>query len=152
MSFKNSSGFTTFELMVVGIVAIIVFSVAVPTINRSMAASKLSSAALQLATDLEFARSAAMSRNSIYRLQLFTAEDMFQVIDAELGDLLQAPRELERGISILSTPANPIRFFSRGYARGGTVTLQNEFGETITVTVRPSGMVEVGDYVQAQEL
>ena len=137
--------------MVVGIVAIIVFSVAVPTINRSMAASKLRSAALQLATDLEFARAAAMSRNSIYRLQLFTAEKKFQVIDPELGDLLQSPRELERGISILSTPANPIQFFSRGYARGGTVTLRNEFGETITVTVRPSGMVEVGDFVQTQQ-
>lgn len=134
--------------MVVGIVAIIVFSVAVPTINRSMAASKLSSAALQLATDLEFARSAAMSRNSIYRLQLFTAEDKFQVIDSELGDLLQSPRELERGISISTTPMNPIEFFSRGYASGGTVTLQNDFGESITVTVRPSGMVEIGDFGQ----
>jgi prepilin-type N-terminal cleavage/methylation domain-containing protein len=147
MSFRNSRGFSLVELLIVILLAGVILAIAVPEIRRSLASSRLRTSAVQLATELNYARTISVSRNSIYRVQFNNTNRTFQIVDLE--DPENPPRigkRLERGIAFSSVPADPVQFFPRGHARSGRVELSDAFGQRIAVVVQPSGMVEVADF------
>jgi hypothetical protein len=134
-------------MLIVALTAMILLTVAVPGIRRSLSSSRLQNSSVQLAAELSFSRSVAVSRNSVYRLQIDPQQRSYQIID--LADIENPPRlakNLDTGIQFTSLSASPIEFYPRGHARGGTIMMSDSFGQSIAIVVQPSGMVQVGDF------
>jgi general secretion pathway protein H len=147
MSSRSSRGFSLVELLIVILLAGVILAISVPEIQRSLGSSRLRTSAVQLASELNYARTISVSRNSIYRVQLHNGNRTFQIVDPQ--DPENPPRirkRLERGIAFSALPASPVQFFPRGHAREGRIELSNAFGQTIAVVVLPSGMVEVAAF------
>ncbi len=118
------SGFTVLELMVAIGIATVVLGVAVPSFLDWLPTLRLSSAARQVATDLQVARMKAISRNTSYTVNFIASTYTFTPgtgTDTDSRDIGQ----LYPGISISPTPPNPV-FTPRGTASTtGTITLSN---------------------------
>ncbi len=114
------SGFTVLELMVAIGIATIVMAVAIPSFLSWLPTLRLSSAARQVATDLQVARMKAISQNAAYTVT-FTQATGTYTYGTDSRDVGQ----LYPGITISSAPTNPV-FTPRGTASTtGTVTLSN---------------------------
>lgn len=96
------------------------------------------------------ARTIAVSRNAMYELTFNSGDGSFRIVESLSDTSPSLAQELESGVAFATIPTAPIRFFPKGHAQGGAIQLSNGFGDTMTVTVSPSGMVEVSDY-QASE-
>lgn len=115
----SASGFTVLELMVAIGIAAIVMAVAVPSFMSWLPTLRLSSAARQVATDLQVARMKAISQNTSYTVT-FTPSNGTYSYSTDSRDIGQ----LYPGISISSAP-NPV-FTPRGTASTtGTIRLSN---------------------------
>lgn len=123
---RSVSGFTVLELMVAIGIAATVLSVAVPSFLTWLPTLRLSSAARQVATDLQVARMKAISRNTSYTVNFTPSTGAYTFTpgtgtDTDSRDVGQ----LYPGITISSVSANPV-FTPRGTASTtGTVTLSN---------------------------
>ncbi|MDA2938736.1 hypothetical protein MYX75_10805 [Acidobacteria bacterium AH-259-A15] len=147
MKGRSESGFTLVEAALVGLLILIIAGFAIPQLQRSLSNYRLSASANLVAGELNAGRSLAVSRNWIYAVQLDTNNSTIQIIDPSDAD--NAPRRaksLESGITFSSVPASPITLYSRGHAEGGAIVLQNQDGNTISVTVSASGKVEIGAF------
>ena len=134
--------------MLVGVLMAVIAGVSIPQIRQSVTAYRLISSANLVATELNAGRTLAISRNWLYDMDCNTTNHTIQIVDP--GNANNSPRSLkylESGITFSSVPAagSEIRFYSGGHARGGTLVLQNESGDTISVLVGASGRVEVQD-------
>ena len=143
MTRNSQSGFTILETVVVFVFASIIFTIAVPKLQIYLDYYRLTSSANLVASELSAGRALAVSRNWIYDVDLDTGNSTIQIIDP--NDTDNSPRTekgLEAGDTFSAVPANPIRFYSRGHARGGTIVLTNPSGYTISIIVSPSGKIE----------
>ncbi len=143
---SHPSGFSLLEAMIVGVLIAVLAGVSVPQIRQSVSAYSLTASANLVATELNAGRTLAISRNWLYDMDPNTTNHTIQIVDP--GNASNSPRSLkylESGITFSSVPAagSEIRFYSGGHARGGTLVLQNENGDTISVLVGASGRVEV---------
>lgn len=142
------SGFSLMEAMLVAFLVAVIGGLAVPNIRESMSLYRLTASANLVATELNAARTLAISRSWLYEIDCDTTNHTIQIVDP--GDANNNPRTakfLESGITFSSVPNNnfEIRFYSGGYARSGTLVLENEGGDTISVVVGASGRIEVQD-------
>ncbi len=143
MTRNSQSGFTILETAVVCVFATIILSIAVPKFQQFLNYYSLTSSANLVASELNAGRALAVSRNWSYDVSLDTGNSTIQIIDPNDPD--NSPRTekgLESGDSFSTVPANPIRFYSRGHARGGTIVLVNQSGHTISIIVSPSGKIQ----------
>jgi hypothetical protein len=92
------------------------------------------------------ARTIAVSRNAMYQLTFSDDGGEFQIIEPLSDTSPRNAHRLESGITFANLPTAPIRFFPKGHAQGGAIQLSNDFGDSIVVTVSPSGMVDVSDF------
>ena len=137
----SQSGFTLIELAIVCVMIVILADLAIPQIQGSLSLYRLSSSANLVASELNAARALAVSRNWNYEIS--TTDNTIQVVDPRYSN--NNPRvaySLEADISFFS--ADSIQFYSRGYADGGDIVVQNGT-QKITVTVLASGKVKIGD-------
>ncbi len=138
-------GFSIVELMFVGGLIAILGAMAVPQIQQSLTSYRLTASANLVSAELNAGRALAVSRCWRYEVELDTGNNTIQIIDPnDAGNSPRTVKFLESGILLLSVPTDRIRFYSRGQARGGTVVLQDQNGDTISVVVNASGMVEIG--------
>ncbi len=143
MTRNSQSGFTILEAAVVCVFATIILSIALPKFQQFLDYYSLTSSANLVASELNAGRALAVSRNWVYDVSLDTGNNTIQIIDPNDPD--NSPRTekgLESGDSFSTVPANPIRFYSRGHARGGTIVLRNQSGHTISIIVSPSGKIQ----------
>jgi hypothetical protein len=82
----------------------------------------------------------------MYQLNFDSEEGAFQIVDPILDQAPRLVHQLDDGVTLASTPSNPIRFFPRGHAQGGVILLRNTYGDGILLRVSASGMVDIGDY------
>ena len=147
MTGRSESGFSLLEVAIVGVFILILATFAVPQLQRSLNNYSLTTSANLVAGELNAGRSLAVARNWIYAVQLDTNNSTIQIIDP--SDANNAPRtakSLESGITFSSVPASPIKFYSRGHAEAGTIVLQNQDGNTISLSVSAAGKVKIGAF------
>ncbi len=138
------SGFTVTEVMVVMLFVVVIGGMAVPNIQKSVSLYRLTASANLVATEMNAGRVLAVSRSWLYEIDLNTTNNTIQLIDPD--DSNNNPRiaqSLESNITFYTFPDPAIRFDDRGHARGGTIVLQNEMGDTLSVLVNASGKVKI---------
>ena len=152
MQRQSCRGFSLTELLIVVAVGSLVLTFAVPAMQESLAASRMQSSAIQLASELSFARTIAVSRNAIFEVRINAAQRSFQVVDpADLENPPRTAKPLDQNVVFgPGTPAS-VSFFPRGHADAAMLSLFNELGQRIDVQVRSSGMVEVQNFQAAAQ-
>ncbi|MBI2988540.1 MAG: GspH/FimT family pseudopilin [Deltaproteobacteria bacterium] len=137
---KQAQGFTVLELMVAMAIAMVVLGIAVPSFLSWLPTLRLSSAARQVATDLQVARMKAISQNASYTIAFNTTTGVY-TYGSDSRDIDQE----YPGISIQSvSPSNPV-FTPRGTASAAvTITLSNGSGQKL-VCVKTVGRVNIAD-------
>lgn len=135
---QRQRGFTLMELMVAVAVSMIVLAVGTPSFLSWLPTMRLSSAARQIATDLQVARMKAISQNASYTVTFNTSSATYTYGSDSRDIGQQYP-----GISIASvSPSNPV-FTPRGTAGGSvTITLDNGSAQKV-VCVKTVGRVNV---------
>lgn len=147
----SDRGFSLIELMVVIAVGAVVSAIVVPQVQRSLAANRVHSSAVQVATELNYARTIALSRNAVLEIDFTT--DSYQIVDPSDPDNPPRTRKfLEPGVRFVQRPVNPIRFFPRGNAAAGTVQIADEYGQGVVIAVSAGGMVEIREFTSGGEL
>ena len=93
MNFRNYRGFTVFELLLVAALAAVLLSASIPMVRRSMSSNQLRSSAVQLASELNMARTIAVSRNAMYQLTFSDRAGEFQIVEplSEIGIVRRLP-------------------------------------------------------------
>ena len=134
---RNDRGFTVIEILVALAVMGILIKISVPAFSSWLPTLKLSSAARQVATDLQLARMKAISQNSSYTVTFNTGNGTY-TYGSESRDLGQ----LFPGITI-SSASNPT-FTPRGTANAVTITLSNGSAQKL-VCVKAMGRVNTAD-------
>lgn len=145
---RGASGFTIIELLVTIGVAALVMATAVPAFMSLLPTINLSSAARQVAADLQFARVKAVSQSVRYRLSFVGAipgattyvvqNDSSGAFATETG-----PFALPPGTSVSALTATS-EFQPRGTVNAtSTITLQNGNGQTRAVQVALVGRVTI---------
>jgi len=143
MTRRSQSGFTLLETAVVAVLATVILSITVPKFQQFLDYYRLTASADLVASELNAGRALAISRNWSYDVNLDTGDGTIQIVDpADPNNSPRTERSLESGNSFSSVPANPIRFYSRGHARGGTIVLENQSGYSISIVVSPSGRIK----------
>ena len=152
MHLNSSRGFSITELLIVVAVGSLILTFAVPAMQESVGASRLQSSAVQLSSELNFARTIAVSRNAIFELRINAGRRTFQIVDpADPENSPRAAKPLDQGVMFgQGTPAI-VRFFPRGHADAAVISLINQFGQRIDIQIRTSGMTEVNDFQSAAE-
>ncbi len=142
MTRRFQSGFTLLETVMVGVLIVVILSIAVPKIHQFLHFYRLTASANLVAGELNAGRALAISRNWTYEVSLDTSNSTIQIIDpTDPNNSLRTEKSLESGNFFSSVPANRIRFYSRGHARGGTIVLENPSGYSISIIVSPSGRI-----------
>lgn len=137
---KDFHGFTVIELLVTTGVALIVLGVAIPSFLTWLPSVRLSSAARQVASDLQVARMRAIAQNASNTV---TFDATTGVYTFSLSNETRDIDQLYPGISI-SSNGNPA-FTSRGTATSAvTITLSNG-SQTKLVCVKTVGRVSIAD-------
>jgi prepilin-type N-terminal cleavage/methylation domain-containing protein len=132
---QKVSGFTLIELLVGISVAGIMMAIATPAFYSLLPGIRLSSAARQVATDLQYARTRAISQHTPITVTFGSPEDGYS-FDSNSRDLGQ----LYPGTT--ATAAADPTFSSLGTANATTITLSNG-SATKTIEVTAIGRVKI---------
>jgi prepilin-type N-terminal cleavage/methylation domain-containing protein len=147
MQRQSCRGFSLTELLIVVAVGTIILTFAVPAMQASLAASRLQSSAIQLASELNFARTIAVSRNAIFEVRMNAGQRSFQIVDpADPENPPRTAKPLDQNVRFGPGAPASVRFFPRGHSEAVLIPLFNEFGRRIVVQVSSSGMVEVQEF------
>lgn len=144
---QRISGFTVLELMVAVGIAMVVLGIAVPSLLTWLPTLRLSSAARQVATDLQVARMKAISQNTKFRLSFVGSIPGATSYNVEkdngTGTFVteSGPFSLPDGITV-SSASTASKFQPRGTVdAASTITLRNVNSEVKTVQVAVVGRV-----------
>lgn len=136
---RKGAGFTTLELIVTIAVSAILLAIGTPRFLAWLPTVRLSSAARQIAGDLQVARMKAISQNTPYTVNFNTVTKTYTYG----SDSRDIGKEYP-GISIAVSPSNPV-FTPRGTANGNvTITLNNGAAQKL-VCVKTVGRVNIAD-------
>lgn len=145
---QRASGFTVLELMVAVGIAMVVLGIAVPSLMTWMPTLRLSSAARQVATDLQVARMKAISQNRKFQMSFVgsipgaTSYQIQKQDDTGTFVLESGPFTLPDGITV--SAATTSQFQPRGTVNSAsTITLKNVNSETKSVQVAAVGRVNI---------
>ncbi len=126
-------------------VAIVLISLAAPAVVESLGKSRLRATAELMASEIERAKSMAMTQGTAFEIQIDPANGTLAVVDVSApNQAMREPKRLPADIHFCAVPSEPIRMLPRGPVRGGTLQLGNGDGLTISVSVAPTGRTQVG--------
>jgi Tfp pilus assembly protein FimT len=142
-NYPESSGVSLLELVIAIMGATVLLSAAIPGIVRLKNEWTLWGGVRMLEVSLQWGRMHAVSANTSL---LFTVEDdkTFYWVDPVTSDPYAGSLErLPAGLSIVSYPRRPLRFYPHGNAApSGTYTIQGSAG-SYSVVVSPGGRTRV---------
>lgn len=138
MFYKNSSGLTMAEILIVVAVLGILLAIGAPSISRVSAAYRMKEATREVATDLQLARMLAIKEN-----QSCTVNFTSSGYDVVRGGTTIKSRSLAADYQGHTLTGGPIVFDSRGMAStAGTITVTGPHG-TKDIEVASSGKVKI---------
>lgn len=143
-SWSSSKGFGLLDLFIVATFVAVIAAFSFQPVRQGIQAYRLDQAVNLTLAKLERARSLARSRGQFAEV----------VLDKDAGILIVAGESelvLSPGVSFQEVPGAPIRFSPRGYARGGSIVLTDDYGHSKTITITASGAMEVLDSYQTGE-
>lgn len=140
----SQSGYSLIELLTACSLAGVVMATALPQIPKMMASFALQNAVFEVTSDLRLARERAITTNAHGRV-VFSSETyrLRRESPAGSGTYVNdgALRSLPDGIGVSASPSDPI-FDSRGLTtQPYTITVQNGYGTTKTITVTGIGRI-----------
>ena len=131
----GAAGFTITELLLVMAIAGTVVATAVPNLMSWLTGLRLSSAARQIATDLQMARMKAIAQNTNYTVAFSGNTYTYGTESRNLSTLYP-------GVTVTSVTSNPL-FLPRGTANAAvTVTISNGSAQQ-RVCVKTVGRVNI---------
>ncbi len=142
-------GFTLIELMIVLAIIGILSVYGASNFAQWRANARVTSAAREIAADLQLARMRAIALNTTVRVMFDITGETYQLQRATGPGTFEADGPLKDfhilypGINVASVSATP-QFRARGTAIGfGTITLSNAYGRTKNITISIAGRVAV---------
>ena len=150
MNRSNADGFTLIEILItVGLIAAL-SGVVVPAVLDGTRRYSLVTASQQVASTVRSARGQAIGTNAILRVRFdFPADGQYQILDAAdvaVGDVQFLPTGAAFGAisgDIEITTSGRIVDPATGAATTATIVVSNDDGQTRTITVSPSGRVQL---------
>jgi type IV fimbrial biogenesis protein FimT len=132
----RSDGVTLIEVLTSIVIAGVLMAIALPAFSKLLPGIRLSSAARQIATDLQLAKMRAISKHTTQTVT-FTVSSASYTFGSDTRSL----STLYPGTSITSVSANPT-FTTTGTANAVTITISNN-GQTKQIAVTAIGRVAV---------
>ena len=86
---KKNAGFTLIETFIVSVILAIAAMITVPMLS-SASSMQIKSASNMIASDLEYAKSLAISRQQTYTLQFSTVSESYRILDSD-GNVIKNP-------------------------------------------------------------
>jgi type IV fimbrial biogenesis protein FimT len=148
---RSEHGFSLVELLAVFAIIAAASTLAAPSVSRAIDNYRLKSAARQLMTDLQYARTSAVSRNADYTVTINSATNQYSI---STGGVQEGPtRALSnptnayymRGVS-LGTTGNPvvITFSTLGRANpASTITVKLDDLPQRSVMINEGGSIQI---------
>lgn len=141
-------GFGVVELLIVVGVIGLLSVISMPFLSNYQKTTKLQSESRLLATNLRFTQQLAITQQNIFNLIAIPATNSYQITNSSTSELIKTV-ELDDEVSIAEiTDLNndTVQFTPTGSViQPGSITLVNSRNETSTVTIKPSGYVEITD-------
>ncbi len=143
---KNLAGFSLLEALVVVAIIAIIALIGVPVYINLQPQLKLQAAARSLAADLRLAQEAAVTEQINYLVAFNTNENSYSLVNSQTGVTVKKIF-LDKQVKISSVAGlsnNQAVFNSSGaLSYGGTIILQNSNNQQKTITLQPSGYVQI---------
>lgn len=142
MSRSSQSGFTLIESMVVGIMVAVIGSMVIPQIQEVLSSYRLAASANLVADELNAGWVLAVSTGSVHVVTIDGSDETIQITDPnDSANIPRTEKPLQEGSSFSSW--DPIRFYSRGLVDGGDIVIEDNFGETRTITITAGGEITI---------
>ena len=142
----SHAGYTLIEVLVACSLAGAIMAAGLPRVPPMMASFALQNATAAITNDLRLARERAITTNAHGRITFSSGKyQPRRESPAGSGTYVNdgAPRPLPNGVSVSVAPSDPI-FDSRGLAaQPFTITVQNAYATTKTITISAIGRVHV---------
>lgn len=142
-------GFTIAEFLVVTGLIILLALISIPFFRSSQKTTELKSEARILVADLRLAQQNTIAEQKTYLIKLFSSPASYQLIKRDGGDMVIKDKVLALGISWQNQGSfanDEIVFLSNGAIReSGTIVLQNNLNQTLSVEIKPSGYVRTAE-------
>ena len=141
----SSSGFTLMELLVVISIAMILMGIAVPSFLSWLPTLRLSSAARQVATDLQLARMKAISQNTSFQVSFASTTYVLQKCSPSCASPTNDTGNIVLPAGITVSASTTPQFLPRGTANASaTITVSNGGAQKL-VCVKTVGRVNIKD-------
>lgn len=142
MSRSSQSGFTLIESMVVAIMVAVIGSMVIPQIQEVLSSYRLAASANLVADELNAGWVLAVSTGSVHVVTIDGSDETIQITDPnDSANIPRTEKPLQEGSSFSSW--DPIRFYSRGLVDGGDIVIEDNFGETRTITITAGGEITI---------
>lgn len=142
MSRSSQSGFTLIESMVVGIMVAVIGSMVIPQIQEVLSSYRLAASANLVADELNAGWVLAVSTGSVHVATIDGSVETIQITDPnDSANIPRTEKSLQEGSSFSSWDS--IRFYSRGLVDGGDIVIEDNFGETRTITITAGGEITI---------
>jgi type II secretory pathway pseudopilin PulG len=139
---SSQIGFTLIETMVVGIMVTILGTLVIPQIQGTLSAYRLTASANLVADELNAGWALAVSTGSVHVVTVDGVDETIQITDPnDAANLPRTEKPLQEGSSFTSW--DPIRFYSRGLVDGGDIVIQDNFSNSLTITITAGGEITI---------
>jgi len=128
--------------MVVGIMVAVIGSMVIPQIQEVLSSYRLAASANLVADELNAGWVLAVSTGSVHVVTIDGSDETIQITDPnDSANIPRTEKPLQEGSSFSSW--DPIRFYSRGLVDGGDIVIEDNFGETRTITITAGGEITI---------
>jgi len=148
MNYKIKPGFSLIELMIIIGVIVILSLATIPAFRAYGPRLELSGTARELIGDLRYVQQLAVTEQKEYCIKFFPAEKKYQTFQCGEGTFLKEkilPTQIQT-LTVEGLTDNEVRYNPYGAVKeAGNVILTNVKSQTKTVSIKPSGFVDVLD-------